>query len=149
MRVKIVRIADKGPASVTYKNLPSEAVLYYSTDFWTKSPAYLRERGYHPTYFDSLDDAMNAIWTYWWGDSQIWKCHVRGIIPVDKMPAMATRASGLRYIMDHTGHASGILTKPWPTGARMAERIRLVGFHPMGPIVKVSASMTVRSYLER
>lgn len=118
--VKVVRVEDDGKL-VSVLAL-GKAMVEYKPGEWVESPAWLAEKGYFLTVFDSVKHAKKFIYRNSFdivAEVEIWECETDGV--VDNMPRRGTLPElGEGIISIPT---SG--NPPWPAGTVMARRVRL------------------------
>lgn len=110
---KVVRATDGVLRSVTIDDDTARCV--YTTTVWTHASAYMAERGYHPTVFETLEQALEfrleITLDY---EFQVWEVMCR--IPVDLPPRCVT------YNLSQLRTSSAA----WPEGTRMYQGVKLL-----------------------
>ena len=106
----VAQVRGKLMSAIAYD---TPAGVTYPIGEWAEAPTVMQEQGYYLTYFEKLEDALKFT-----RPGAVWYCEVDGIVEGEIPPNIGTWAA--------FNGKPGFFIMKWPTGTRMAKRIKLI-----------------------
>jgi len=107
----VAQVRGKLMSAIVYDTL---AGVTYPIGEWAEAHAIMQKQGYHLTYFEKLEDALKFT-----RPGAVWHCEVDGVVEGEIPPDIGTWAA-------FNGKPGISRLMKWPTGTRMAKRIKLI-----------------------